>query len=99
MGEVFLAEDTKLDRQVAHAFSHFALRLDIYVAEVASWRRAPTGYRFVPERRLDQEAFPRVMRKVIEAARQRLEPPAAKRGLVHGPKPAQGKPIPPPETG
>jgi A/G-specific adenine glycosylase len=88
----------KLDRQVAHAFSHFALRLDIYVAEVASWRRAPTGYRFVPERRLDQEAFPRVMRKVIEAARQRLEPPAAKRALVHVPKPAQDKPIPPPET-
>ncbi len=89
----------KLDRQVAHAFSHFHLRLDIYVAEVASWRRAPMGYRFVPERRLDKEAFPSVMRKIIEAVRQTLERPAAKRALVRGPKPAQGKPILPPEIG
>jgi A/G-specific adenine glycosylase len=59
----------KLDRQVAHAFTHFALRLDIYVAQVPSRRRAPAGYRFVPDRGLDQEAFPSVMRKIIEAVR------------------------------
>ncbi|MGH6823491.1 MAG: NUDIX domain-containing protein, partial [Methylocella sp.] len=59
----------KLDRQVAHAFTHFALRLDIYVAEVPSTRRAPAGYRFAPDRGLDKEAFPSVMRKVIEAVR------------------------------
>ncbi len=59
----------KLDRQVTHAFTHFALRLDIYVGEVASRRRAPAGYRFVPERGLDKEAFPSVMRKIIEAVR------------------------------
>ena len=59
----------KLDKSVSHAFTHFALRLDIYVAEVASGRRAPKGYRFVPERGLDEEPFPSVMRKVIEAVR------------------------------
>jgi A/G-specific adenine glycosylase len=89
----------KLDRQITHAFSHFRLRLDIYVAEVASWRRAPTGYRFVPDCRLDKEAFPSVMRKIIEAVRQTLDRPPAKRALVRGPKPAQGKPIQPPEIG
>ena len=89
----------KLDRQVAHAFSHFHLRLDIYVAEVASWRRAPTGYRFVPDCRLDKEAFPSVMRKIIAAVGQTLERPAAQRVLVRGPEPAQGRQIPPPEIG
>ncbi|MGH6811520.1 MAG: A/G-specific adenine glycosylase [Methylocella sp.] len=59
----------KLDREVTHAFTHFALRLDIYVAEVPSGRRAPTGYRFVSDCGLDDEAFPSVMRKVIEAVR------------------------------
>jgi A/G-specific adenine glycosylase len=64
----------KLDRQVAHAFSHFALRLDIYVAEVASRLRAPAGYRFVPGCGLDKEAFPSVMRKIIEAVRDPRDP-------------------------
>jgi A/G-specific adenine glycosylase len=59
----------KLDKSVSHTFTHFALRLDIYVAEVPSRRRAPTGYRFVPDCVLDKEAFPSVMRKVIEAVR------------------------------
>ena len=59
----------KLNKTVSHAFTHFALRLDIYLAEVPNRRRAPPGYRFVPERGLDKEAFPSVMRKVIEAAR------------------------------
>jgi len=59
----------KLDKSVSHAFTHFALRLEIYVAEVANSRRAPTGYRFVPDRGLDEEAFPSVMRKIIEAVR------------------------------
>ncbi|HEY8032884.1 MAG TPA: A/G-specific adenine glycosylase [Methylocella sp.] len=59
----------KLEKSVSHVFTHFALRLDIYVAEVASTRHAPAGYRFVPDRGLDKEAFPSVMRKVIEAVR------------------------------
>ena len=60
----------KLDKSVSHAFTHFALRLDIYVADVPSRRRAPAGYRFVPDCSLDQEAFPSVMRKIIDAVRQ-----------------------------
>ncbi|MDQ6701712.1 MAG: A/G-specific adenine glycosylase [Pseudomonadota bacterium] len=59
----------KLDKSVSHAFTHFALRLNIYVAEVPSSRRAPMGCRFVPNRDLDKEAFPSVMRKIIEAVR------------------------------
>ncbi|MGQ0444422.1 MAG: A/G-specific adenine glycosylase [Beijerinckiaceae bacterium] len=60
----------KLDKSVSHSFTHFALRLDIYVADVANTRAAPSGYRFVPDCGLDKEAFPSVMRKVIEAVRQ-----------------------------
>ena len=56
----------KLDKSVSHAFTHFALRLDIYVADVASRRRAPAGYRFVPDCGLDKEAFPSVMRKITK---------------------------------
>jgi A/G-specific adenine glycosylase len=62
----------KLDTNVTQAFTHFALRLEIYVAEVASRERAPKGYRFVPERGLDKEAFPSVMRKIIAVVRQTL---------------------------
>jgi hypothetical protein len=77
------------------------LRFAIYVAEVASRRRAPTGYRFVPDCGVDKEAFPSVMRKIIEAAR--LSPGfdkcAAKQALVRGAKPLHGKEIPSPEIG
>jgi A/G-specific adenine glycosylase len=63
----------KLDQAIAHAFTHFALQLEIYVAEVANERRAPNGYRWTPARDLDKEAFPGVMRKVIEAVRRSSE--------------------------
>jgi A/G-specific adenine glycosylase len=59
----------KLEHKVAHSFTHFALTLEIYVAEVPDRQRAPAGCRFVPRRELDREAFPSVMRKVIEAVR------------------------------
>jgi hypothetical protein len=35
----------------------------------SSRRRAPKGYRFVPDCGLDKEAFPSVIRKIIEAVR------------------------------
>jgi len=89
----------KLDKSVSHAFTHFALRLDIYVAEVPSRRRAPAGYRFVPECGLDKEAFPSVMRKIIEAVRQTREHGAAKRALFRGLKMPQDKELPSPEIG
>jgi A/G-specific adenine glycosylase len=59
----------KLECSVEHGFTHFALRLSIYVAEVREDKRAPSGYRWTPARELDNEAFPGVMRKVIEAVR------------------------------
>jgi A/G-specific adenine glycosylase len=59
----------KLEGAIAHAFTHFALSLSIYVAEVKEDKRAPSGYRWTPARELDNEAFPGVMRKVIEAVR------------------------------
>ncbi len=60
----------KLATSIDHSFTHFALRLSIYVTEVGEDRRAPSGYRWTPARNLDKEAFPRVMRKVIDAVRQ-----------------------------
>jgi A/G-specific adenine glycosylase len=89
----------KLDKSVSHAFTHFALRLDIYVAEVPSGRRAPAGYRFVPGCGLDKEAFPGVMRKIIDAVHENatLEHRAAKRALVRGPNRRQDKDFASPE--
>ncbi|HUZ90623.1 MAG TPA: A/G-specific adenine glycosylase, partial [Methylocella sp.] len=60
----------KLESAIAHAFTHFSLRLSVYVAEVKEDKRAPNGYRWTPARELDREAFPGVMRKVIEAVHQ-----------------------------
>ena len=57
----------KRDQVVSRSFTHFALRLEIFVAEVPARQRAPEGCRFVPRRSLGKEAFPSVMRKVIEA--------------------------------
>lgn len=65
----FAARYQKLAAGITHTFTHFTLQLDIYVAEVAKSRRAPAGCRFIPECDLDKEAFPSVMRKVIDAVR------------------------------
>lgn len=62
-----VASYRKLESGITHVFTHFALQLDIYVAEVSGKQAAPEGYRFVPGPGLDKEAFPSVMRKVIEA--------------------------------
>lgn len=59
----------KLESAIEHAFTHFALRLSIYVVELGEDISAPNGYRWTPARDLDNEAFPGVMRKVIEAVR------------------------------
>jgi len=59
----------KLDVAVEHAFTHFALRLDIYCADVGCGQAAPPGCRWTSARDLDKEAWPNVMRKVIEAVR------------------------------
>ncbi len=55
-------------RQVEHVFTHFALKLDVYLAQVKESTKAPEGARFVHESALDDEALPSVMRKVQEIA-------------------------------
>jgi A/G-specific adenine glycosylase len=60
----------KLDASVEHVFTHFALRLDIYCAKVGFERAAPADCRWAPASDFDKEAWPSVMRKVIEAVRQ-----------------------------
>jgi A/G-specific adenine glycosylase len=60
----------KLDQVVSHSFTHFALRLEVFVAEVPAGQRAPSGCRFATRCGLGKEALPSVMRKVIAAARQ-----------------------------
>ncbi|HSI41648.1 MAG TPA: A/G-specific adenine glycosylase [Xanthobacteraceae bacterium] len=50
---------------VAHVFSHFALELAVWRADVPLSAAAPPGHRWVPAAALDGEAFPSVMRKVL----------------------------------
>ncbi len=59
---------TKRMRQVEHVFTHFSLRLDVYVAQMRSGSKSPAGGRFVNELDLDGEALPSVMRKVAKIA-------------------------------
>ncbi|MBR0696808.1 A/G-specific adenine glycosylase [Bradyrhizobium lablabi] len=50
---------------VTHVFTHFALELVVYTAQVPTRTRAPAGMRWVEIATLADEAFPSVMRKVI----------------------------------
>ncbi|WP_416193253.1 A/G-specific adenine glycosylase [Nitrobacter sp. TKz-YC01] len=50
---------------VTHIFTHFPLELAVYTAAVAARTAAPEGMRWVPIARLDDEALPNLMRKVI----------------------------------
>ncbi len=59
----------KLDAEVEHVFTHFALRLSIYMAKVEDGKPAPGDCRWVSAENLDKEALPSLMRKVIAAAR------------------------------
>ena len=54
--------------KVEHVFTHFALTLSIFRAELPKSTRAPEGARFVREDQLGQEALPSVMVKVWQAA-------------------------------
>jgi len=62
-----VAKWKKLPGHVEHVFTHFALRLTVFVA--VSEAKAPKGARFVKDHVLDDEALPSVMRKIIEHAR------------------------------
>jgi A/G-specific adenine glycosylase len=59
----------KLQAQVSHVFTHFALSLDVFAANVAAETQPPAQCRFVADADLAAEAFPSLMRKVIVAAR------------------------------
>ncbi|QFR34281.1 A/G-specific adenine glycosylase [Ancylobacter sp. TS-1] len=54
-----------LNAPVTHVFSHFALELDVWRAELPSSAVAPAGHRWVRPEDFDAEAFPSVMRKVL----------------------------------
>jgi len=56
---------------VKHVFTHFPLELVVFLAAVPGRPPAPAGTRWVARRRLDEEALPTVMRKVLKHA---LEP-------------------------
>jgi len=53
---------------VRHVFTHFPLELIVYVAEVPKQTPAPKGGRFAKLTKLESEALPSLMRKVIAHA-------------------------------
>src|SRR5262249_50989565 len=59
----------RLPGKVTHVFTHFPLELVVYAAAVPARTRAPAGMRFVARAALDDEAWPTLMRKVIDLAR------------------------------
>jgi A/G-specific adenine glycosylase len=65
-----IADYRALKRGVTHVFTHFALELDVFTARVAPGTKAPEPCRWVAEDRLDQEALPSVMRKVVDLIRE-----------------------------
>jgi A/G-specific adenine glycosylase len=60
----------RLVPMVEHVFTHFALTLSVFVADVSRTTAAPDGCRWVSAKALDGEAFPSLMRKVIVLARE-----------------------------
>ncbi|MBS9476809.1 A/G-specific adenine glycosylase [Ancylobacter radicis] len=54
-----------LNAPVTHVFSHFALELTIWRADLPAGTPAPAGHRWVAPAGFDAEAFPSVMRKVL----------------------------------
>ncbi|MFT4098607.1 MAG: A/G-specific adenine glycosylase [Rhodoblastus sp.] len=60
--------------EVLHVFTHFALKLHVYVASAPQSHTAPAGARWVAGARLSDEALPTLMRKV--AAHAGLDLPA-----------------------
>jgi A/G-specific adenine glycosylase len=54
--------------EVLHVFTHFALRLDVFVAEAPGDTATPVGCRWVAAEALGKEALPTLMRKVAHHA-------------------------------
>lgn len=53
---------------VRHVFTHFPLELTVFVAAAPKEMAVPRGMRFVQRKRLDGEALPTLMRKVVAHA-------------------------------
>nr|WP_040581335.1 A/G-specific adenine glycosylase [Methyloferula stellata] len=60
----------KLAGTVEHVFTHFALTLSVFIADVPQNTPPPEGCRWVSAEALDGEALPSLMRKVVALARQ-----------------------------
>ncbi|MBI3435348.1 MAG: A/G-specific adenine glycosylase [Proteobacteria bacterium] len=58
----------RLEGVVRHVFTHFALEIVVYRARVARGKRARKPARFVAAHRLDVEALPTLMRKILAHA-------------------------------
>jgi len=61
---------------VRHVFTHFPLELTVFAAELPRGTRALKGTRWVRLAELDDEALPKVMRKVLAHALGQFTPPA-----------------------
>jgi A/G-specific adenine glycosylase len=59
------AEWRRLPGAVEHVFTHFALTLTVFTADLPARARAPDGARWVDEAALEGEALPSVMRKAL----------------------------------
>lgn len=59
---------TAINATVTHVFSHFALELQLWRANLPADTPAPAGHRWVLPGGFDAEAFPSVMRKVLAYA-------------------------------
>ena len=67
---------------VAHVFTHFPLRLTVFMARGAGGDAAPDGMRWVALADLHGEALPNVMRKIVVHAGLAPPPPPRATGRV-----------------
>ena len=58
----------QLNGEVEHVFTHFSLSVTVFAAAVPDDSAAPEGCRWVAKSKLDKEALPSIMRKVIAHA-------------------------------
>ncbi|MFZ9501323.1 MAG: A/G-specific adenine glycosylase [Beijerinckiaceae bacterium] len=59
----------RLPGAVEHVFTHFALTLTVFAADLPAKARAPAGCRWVDEAALEDEALPSLMRKALAHVR------------------------------
>lgn len=62
------ADWTKLKGEVEHVFTHFPLKLTVYMAEVPKTTRAPQPYRWSSANGTEGEALPTLFKKVLAHA-------------------------------